>query len=127
MSYATRACSQLTAASNFRRLAGRGSLNRSIWYAASVIRAPRAQGLPSPRFNSRYFTTSPRHAKDLIQTETARETDKRDQDAHQAEVAAGLEEATKQQIKRPWQREGADKPPVDESRRNMNKNMTKGT
>ncbi|KAI1855242.1 hypothetical protein JX266_000107 [Neoarthrinium moseri] len=65
-------------------------------------------------------------ARRQLQDETARETNQRDQDAHEAEVKAGIEAATKQQIKRPWQREGADKPPVDLEHKNLNKTMTSG-
>lgn len=41
-------------------------------------------------------------------------------------MKANLEAATKQQIKRPWQREGADKPPTDFEARKMNKSMVRG-
>ncbi|KAK8024838.1 hypothetical protein PG990_002661 [Apiospora arundinis] len=63
--------------------------------------------------------------KDL-RDETAKETNQRDVDGHEAEVKSGMEAAVKQQIKRPWQREGADKPPVDLESKQLNKNMTKG-
>ncbi|KAF2963462.1 hypothetical protein GQX73_g10113 [Xylaria multiplex] len=79
-----------------------------------------------PYSSSRHFTSSFRRTKDLIQEESARETNKTDQHVHEKEVEASMQEATKQQIKRPWQREGADKPPVEESHRTMNKTMTKG-
>lgn len=42
------------------------------------------------------------------------------------EVHASIEAATKQQIRRPWQREGADKPPADQEARELNRVMTKG-
>ncbi|KAH8204529.1 hypothetical protein TruAng_001303 [Truncatella angustata] len=74
---------------------------------------------------SRHFKATARLPKELSD-ETARETNQRDQDAHEEEVKASMEAAVKQQIKRPWQREGADKPPVDEEARHLNKNMAKG-
>jgi calcium uniporter protein, mitochondrial len=74
---------------------------------------------------SRSFQTTNRFRKEL-QDESARETNQRDLDAHEDEVKAGIEAATKAQIKRPWQREGADKPPVDEESKRLNKAMTKG-
>ncbi|KAF3070651.1 Calcium uniporter protein 6, mitochondrial [Daldinia childiae] len=72
------------------------------------------------------FATTQYTRKQKLDDETTRETNKRDQEAHEQEVKSGIEDATKQQIKRPWQREGADEPPVSESRRTMNKTMTKG-
>ncbi|KAI0136752.1 hypothetical protein BJ170DRAFT_29522 [Xylariales sp. AK1849] len=66
------------------------------------------------------------HPRKILQDESARETNERDQNAHEKDVKAGIEAATKQQIKRPWQREGADKSPVDQENRNLNKSMTKG-
>lgn len=74
---------------------------------------------------SRGLRTTRPLRKDL-RDETARETNQRDQEAHEEEVEAGIEAAAKQQIRRPWQREGADKPPVDEEARKANKAMTKG-
>jgi hypothetical protein len=79
-----------------------------------------------PRINIlRSFKTATPAAKRL-QDETARETNQRDQDVHEEEVKAGLEAATKQQIKRPWQREGADRPPVDDEARKLNSSMIRG-
>ena len=63
--------------------------------------------------------------KDL-RDETAKETNQRDVDVHESEVKSGMEAAVKQQIKRPWQREGADRPPTDLESKQLNKNMTKG-
>lgn len=74
---------------------------------------------------SRSFRTTSRIPKELRE-ETARETNLRDQNAHEEEVTAGIEAATKAQIKRPWQREGADKPPTDLDAKKLNKAMTKG-
>jgi hypothetical protein len=74
---------------------------------------------------SRSFRTTSRVYKEL-EEESARETNLRDQNAHEEEVKAGIEAATKQQIKRPWQREGADKPPTDLEAKKLNKTMTKG-
>ncbi|KAI0411829.1 hypothetical protein F5X98DRAFT_33912 [Xylaria grammica] len=128
MSYATRACSQLPAATSVRRLAGcsRSSPNPYIWHSSILIRGPHIWHLSSPQIGSRFLTSSFRRTKDLIQEESARETNKRDQHVHEEQVEAGIQEATKQQIRRPWQREGADKPPVEQSHRTMNKTMTKG-
>ncbi|KAI8634430.1 hypothetical protein F5Y19DRAFT_210976 [Xylariaceae sp. FL1651] len=123
MSYAARACSQLSTASAFRRLAS-SNLNCTTWHNSSLTRGVRR--LPSPYYSSRYFTASTCRTRDLVEDETARETNLKDQRAHEKQVQKSIAETTKQQIKRPWQREGADKPPVDESHRNMNKAMTKG-
>ncbi|RYO96179.1 hypothetical protein DL765_011660 [Monosporascus sp. GIB2] len=54
------------------------------------------------------------------------QTNQRDQDAQEEQVKFDISEAAKQQIKRPWQREGADEPPISQERKNMNKNMAKG-
>ncbi|RYO75100.1 hypothetical protein DL766_003080 [Monosporascus sp. MC13-8B] len=58
--------------------------------------------------------------------ETAGQTNQRDQDAQEEQVKLDISEAAKQRIKRPWQREGADEPPVSQERKNMNKSMAKG-
>ncbi|KAI0384883.1 hypothetical protein F5Y04DRAFT_247994 [Hypomontagnella monticulosa] len=121
MNYAFRACSQLTT-SSIRQLAGRRLVN--IKYASTLI--PRAKANPVQATPYRHFVTTPCTRQESLSDETARETNQRDQAAHEKEVRAGIEDATKQQIRRPWQREGADKPPVDEERRGMNKAMTKG-
>jgi hypothetical protein len=129
MSYATKACSQLTAAPALRRLAGSSSnsLNCKTWHAFGPLLRQGEGRFSAPYCSSpRYFTTSSCQAKNLIDEETARETNERDKNTHEKDVQANIQEATKQQIKRPWQREGADKPPVDESARNLNKTMTKG-
>ncbi|KAI1421753.1 siderophore biosynthesis protein [Xylaria sp. FL1777] len=128
MSYATRACSQLPAAAGFRRLAGcsRSGPHPHTGHHSALIRSPQLWRLCGPHSNFRGFTSSLRRANDLVRGETARETNKRDQDAHEEEIETSIQEATKQQIKRPWQREGADLPPIDQSRRSMNKTMTKG-
>ncbi|EMR72888.1 hypothetical protein UCREL1_56 [Eutypa lata UCREL1] len=49
----------------------------------------------------------------------------RDQDAQEEEVKFDIGEAAKQQIRRPWMREGADEPPVSQDRKDMNKTMGK--
>ncbi|KAI0533660.1 hypothetical protein GGR58DRAFT_485660 [Xylaria digitata] len=128
MSCVTRSCSQLPAATSIRRLAGcnRTCPNPYIWQSSVLARGSQIWQLSGPCSSSRYFTSSFRRTKDLIQEESARETNKRDQHVHEKQVEASIQEATKQQIKRPWQREGADKPPVEESHRTMNKTMTKG-
>ncbi|KAI0874249.1 hypothetical protein GGS24DRAFT_352945 [Hypoxylon argillaceum] len=121
MSYATRACSQLSTATGFPSLAKHHSNGLHLAYSFRVSR------LSGPYSSStRYFTSSPYRTRDPIREESARETNERDQHVHEKQVKAGLQQATKQQIKRPWQREGADKPPADESHRGMNKAMTKG-
>ncbi|KAI0131009.1 hypothetical protein F4814DRAFT_404489 [Daldinia grandis] len=113
MSYAFRAYSQLTA-SSIRHFTGRRLGNI---YTSTLI---------PPANANRCFTTTPYLRNQKLDDETARETNKRDQAAHEQDVKAGIEDATKQQIKRPWHREGADEPPISESRRTMNKTMTKG-
>lgn len=118
MSYASRACTQLTA-SSLRQFAGRRLANRAC--TSFPIRL-----IPRPIAPIRNFVATPHTRKDQLRDETPRETNKRDQAAHEKEVKAGIEDATKQQIKRPWQREGADEPPVSDERRGMNKAMTKG-
>lgn len=70
-------------------------------------------------------TTAPARKREW-QDAAASETNPKDMEAHEVDVRAGIEAATKQQIKRPWQREGADKPPVDQDTRDLNKTMTKG-
>lgn len=128
MSYATRACSQLTAATSIRRLLsyhGNG-LNRVACHPSSFARGLRVWRWCSPYAGSRYFTSSPHRTRDYIQEESARETNEKDQHAHEKEVEDSIQEATKQQIKRPWQREGADIPPAEVSHRSMNKTMAKG-
>lgn len=95
---------------------------------SSPVGGPCSRRLQQPSFkgvNSRAFRTTSRLRKDL-EDESIKETNQRDLDAHEEEVKAGLEAATRQQIKRPWQREGADKPPVDQEAKDMNKTMTKG-
>ncbi|CAJ2511713.1 Uu.00g073380.m01.CDS01 [Anthostomella pinea] len=119
MSYAVRAYSQLTA-SGVRRFAG-CRLNTA--YASPCAPFQRAQRLPRPPF--RCIATTP-HARRELSDETARETNQRDQDAHEKQVKDGIADVTKAQIKRPWQREGADEPPVSDSRRNVDKTLTKG-
>jgi hypothetical protein len=135
MSYATRACSQLATATSLRRLTGCSNvvssstdLNRHAYHSSGLAQRTRIWRLPSTRSNFRGLASSTHQpkAKDLIREETARETNQKDEDIHEREVEASIQQATKQQIKRPWQREGADKPPADESHRTMNKTMTKG-
>ncbi|OTB00998.1 hypothetical protein M426DRAFT_224374 [Hypoxylon sp. CI-4A] len=121
MSYAFRASSQLTA-STLRQFTGRRLVNTCHSIPIQLNR-PTYPALCSPY---RCFSATQFARKDQLSDETARETNQRDQKAHEEEVKAGIEDATKQQIRRPWQREGADQPPVSDSRRNMNKTMTKG-
>ncbi|KAI8964715.1 hypothetical protein F5Y11DRAFT_68095 [Daldinia sp. FL1419] len=120
MSYAFRAYSQLTA-SSIRQFASCRLANTCISNLIPIQKA----NLTIP-LSYRCFSVTAHTRKEKLSDETARETNQRDQEAHEEEVAAGIEDATKQQIKRPWQREGADEPPVNKSRRNMNKAMTKG-
>ncbi|KAI0113586.1 hypothetical protein GGR51DRAFT_18938 [Nemania sp. FL0031] len=128
MSYATRACSQLTAAANFRWLASHHSngLNCCVRYPPALAHGSRFYRPRGSYLSSRYFVSSPRRMRDIVEDESARETNQRDQHVHEKQVEASIQEATKQQIKRPWQREGADRPPADASHRDMNKTMTKG-
>ncbi|KAI0205591.1 hypothetical protein F4808DRAFT_409633 [Astrocystis sublimbata] len=126
MRYAARACSQLTAASTFRRLAGcKGSSFASSRLSSQIQGLQTCQTwLPSVyRCGPRHFTSSPRRTNES--TDADAENDK-DQRAQEKEVKASIQEATRNQIKRPWQREGADKPPAEESHRTLNKEMTKG-
>ncbi|KAI1411205.1 hypothetical protein F5Y13DRAFT_165941 [Hypoxylon sp. FL1857] len=117
MSYAFRAYSQLTA-SSVRPLTSRRIANVPL---SALIHKAR----PVSNSSYRWFVTTPIAREGQLSDETARETNERDQAAHEKEVKAGIEDAVKQQIRRPWQREGADQPPVSDSRR-MNKVMTKG-
>ncbi|KAI1164788.1 hypothetical protein F5B18DRAFT_614478 [Nemania serpens] len=128
MSYATRACSQLTAATSIRRLVGYhgNGLNRDACHSSSLARGLRVWRSCSPSAGSRCLTSSSRRTRDYIQEESARETNNRDQHAHEKEVEASIQQATKQQIRRPWQREGADIPPAETSHHSMNKTMAKG-
>ncbi|KAI1476481.1 hypothetical protein K445DRAFT_323189 [Daldinia sp. EC12] len=121
MNYAFRASSQLTV-SSIRQFTGRRLVNTH--FTSTSILAPRA--IPAVPWSCRHFISTPHTRKEKLNHETPRETNERDQAAHEQEVTAGIEYATKQQIKRPWQREGADEPPVSEARRTMNKAMTKG-
>ncbi|KAI0393568.1 hypothetical protein F5Y17DRAFT_305654 [Xylariaceae sp. FL0594] len=124
--HATRAPSQLTAAASFcRPISSSNNGIRALWQIYASL-SPIQRRYANPGIGSRNFTSSPPRTKGLIQREKARETDKRDQDAFEKQVRDGLQEATMQQIRRPWQREDADKPPVDEERRTKNKKMTKG-
>ncbi|KAI1136787.1 hypothetical protein F5Y05DRAFT_390846 [Hypoxylon sp. FL0543] len=117
MSYAFRAYSQLTA-SSARRLTGRRIANAPL---SNLVQTAK----PSPNSPYRWLVTTSITRKSNLSDETARETNERDQAAHEKEVKVGIEDAVKQQIRRPWHREGADQPPVSDSRR-MNKVMTKG-
>ncbi|KAI0905426.1 hypothetical protein F4823DRAFT_566767 [Ustulina deusta] len=130
MGYATRAWSQLPAATSFRWLVGRSTCrshpNLYTCHHSALIRSSQTWPLCGPHSSARNFTSSFHRTKDVIEEETACETNERDQHVHEEEIKAGIQEATKQQIRRPWQREGADQPPVHQSRRAMNKTMTKG-
>ncbi|KAK7747562.1 hypothetical protein SLS62_009061 [Diatrype stigma] len=60
--------------------------------------------------------------------ENARRANQKDEDAQEEkEVTMDISDAVKQQIRRPWLREGADEPPVSQDRKDMNKAMGKGT
>ncbi|KAI1348754.1 hypothetical protein F5Y01DRAFT_205121 [Xylaria sp. FL0043] len=128
MSYATRACSHLRAATSIPRLVScsRSALSPYTSHQPALIRSSQLWRLCGPHASSRGFTSSFRRTKDLVREETARETNERDEHFHEKEVEAGIQEATKQQVRRPWQREGADQPPVEQSHRTMNKTMTRG-
>jgi hypothetical protein len=111
MSYAfRRSCAQLT--TTLRRCPGAqvGGRHGVGKFASSFSR-----GLKT--------TTAARRG---FQDDAASETNPKDMESYEDDVKAGIEAATKQQIKRPWQREGADKPPVDQVNRDLNKTMTKG-
>ncbi|KAK7949124.1 uncharacterized protein PG986_010010 [Apiospora aurea] len=90
------------------------------------LQQPRASPTTWLRMNSSSSHDDATKPKKDLKDESAKETNQRDADAHESEVKVGMEAAVKQQIKRPWQREGADKPPVDLESKQMNKNMTKG-
>ncbi|KAI1174572.1 hypothetical protein F4777DRAFT_553654 [Nemania sp. FL0916] len=125
MSYAPRACSKLVVATGF----GRRVSCQWVGFRYCAWQQSSSPSLSSSRYASaqtRHFAFSATRAKDFLQEESADETNKRDQNAHEEQVKASIQEATKQQIRRPWQREGADKPPADESHRRMNKSMAKG-
>ncbi|KAI0479134.1 hypothetical protein GGR56DRAFT_363388 [Xylariaceae sp. FL0804] len=116
MSYA-RACSWLAAPSAGRCVGRRLS--------QMTARSPLAPTQLRPASSFRCFATARTQNRDLAE-ETAREINERDQTEHESEVKASIAQTTKQQIKRPWQREGADEPPVSDEHRGMNKNMAKG-
>lgn len=118
MSYVFRTYSRLTA-SSLRQFSGRRLAN-----SCTITSSRKENPIPVLR---RPLSLTQHARKSQLNNETARETNQRDQAVHENQVKAGIEEATKQQIRRPWQREGADEPPVSDSRRNMNKSMTKGT
>ncbi|KAI1442464.1 hypothetical protein F5Y02DRAFT_260436 [Annulohypoxylon stygium] len=117
MSYVFRTYSRLTA-SSLRQFSGRRLAN-----SCTITSSRKENPIPVLR---RPLSLTQHARKSQLNNETARETNQRDQAVHENQVKAGIEEATKQQIRRPWQREGADEPPVSDSRRNMNKSMTKG-
>ncbi|KAI1324096.1 hypothetical protein F5Y16DRAFT_381878 [Xylariaceae sp. FL0255] len=116
MSYAGRLCSQHLRASSSRRVAS-CRINRATTLFPTAPRVPFVYS-----FRCLAATTYRRNSN-----ETARETNERDQKAQEKKVQQGIDDVVKQQIKRPWQREGADKSPVEEDHRNLNKNMTKGS
>ncbi|KAI1205045.1 uncharacterized protein F4807DRAFT_444325 [Annulohypoxylon truncatum] len=117
MSYVFRAYSRLTAS---------GLRQFSCRRLANTCTIPSFQRENQVLISRRPITITQHTGKPQLNNETARETNHRDQAVHENEVKDGIEEATKQQIRRPWQREGADEPPVSDSRRSMNKSMTKG-
>ncbi|KAK9414788.1 putative Calcium uniporter protein [Seiridium unicorne] len=109
----------------FRRRCTQLSSTALRWSAPTTPCQSRLQQTSYKAVTYRAFRTTTRFHK-ALEDETARETNQRDQDAHEKDVRDGIEAATKQQIKRPWQREGADKPPVDQESKKLNKAMTKG-
>lgn len=115
MSYAPRACSQLVVALSSRQLAARG---------IRATRPLRSVGLTAA--SSRCFALSARAFRSTKDEKPIEEIAQKDQEAHEEHVKSGIAATTKQQIKRPWQREGADEPPVSEDRKSRNKAMTKG-
>ncbi|KAK8078416.1 hypothetical protein PG996_004586 [Apiospora saccharicola] len=121
-----RGCGQLTSTA-LRPL--RQSPVLTIRSVAWKLQQPRASPTTWLRMNSsssaEALGDASKPKKDL-RDETAKETNQRDVDSHETDVRSGMEAAVKQQIKRPWQREGADTPPVDFEAKKMNKNMTKG-
>ncbi|KAL7624113.1 hypothetical protein AAE478_005670 [Parahypoxylon ruwenzoriense] len=120
MNYAFRPYLQLTALS-LRQSAGR---RFTVPYYCSILTQKAKLDL-NPSF--RCYAVVPRARGDPFRDEAVGETEKRHQaSVHEEHVHAGIADATKHQIKRPWQREGADQPPVNDARRTMNKTMTKG-
>ncbi|KAI1637274.1 siderophore biosynthesis protein [Biscogniauxia mediterranea] len=82
--------------------------------------------LPSSWSPVRCLSTTLHLRKDQLSQESPRQTNKRDQHAQETLAKGNIQAATKSQIRRPWQREGADEPPVSQNRRALNKTMTQG-
>ena len=76
--------------------------------------------------SSRCISTTSQLRKTESTGETPRQTNQKDQDTQEEHARADIGIAAKQQIRRPWQREGADEPPVSQNRKDMNKTMEKG-
>ncbi|KAH8677647.1 hypothetical protein BX600DRAFT_506666 [Xylariales sp. PMI_506] len=100
-------------------------LNTAVWRVSHAAKPVRYSRFVPSQLLYRSLRTTAQDPRD-IGDETTSEVNKRDRDAHEAEVKAGIDDATKQQIRRPWQREGADKPPTDAEARDLNKRMAKG-
>ncbi|KAK8106846.1 Calcium uniporter protein 6 [Apiospora kogelbergensis] len=94
-----RGCAQLTSTAlpTLRR--------RSPIATSRSVAWPSASPTTWLRMNSSSPGDAIKPKKDL-RDETAKETNQRDVDVHESEVKSGMEAAVKQQIKRPWQREG---------------------
>ncbi|KAH7040566.1 uncharacterized protein B0I36DRAFT_12426 [Microdochium trichocladiopsis] len=145
MSHAYRACSQLRAGSLGCATSRAPTLSRIAACKLFPITQPRAihghgrtipsvrsawpsSSCPSNWVAGRWLsnTAAEARAKRDEDEETARETNQRDVDQHERDVKQAISETTKQQIRRPWHREGADEPPVSKHRTEMNRNMVKG-
>ncbi|KAI1487058.1 hypothetical protein F5X96DRAFT_176687 [Biscogniauxia mediterranea] len=126
MSYASWTCSWLTA-SGVRRLRFSFTTSHGLYnktYCNAHVAPPRR---PSPWSPVRCLSTTLPLKKDQLSQESPRQTNERDQHAQETLAAKGtIQAATKSQIRRPWQREGADEPPVSQKRRALNKTMTQG-
>ncbi|KAI5925973.1 hypothetical protein F4810DRAFT_656949 [Camillea tinctor] len=115
MSYAPRACSWLTA-SGVRRFTNRP-------FPSLSYRPTSTRSVPPIRC----LSTTRCLRKDQPSEETPRQTNERGQKEQGAQAVKGaIQAATISQIRRPWQREGADEPPVSQNRRTLNKTMTQG-
>ncbi|RYP52464.1 hypothetical protein DL768_002387 [Monosporascus sp. mg162] len=132
MSYASRTCSKLTALSPRRLLANHCHSIAAIPFQRTKFAAQnvtRASTILLSSCSARNISKTARlwnNGNRYDGEETAWQTDQRDQDAQEEQAKLDISKAAKQQIKRPWQREGADEPPVSQERKNMNKNMGKG-
>lgn len=123
MNYASRTCSKLTALSSRRLLFSHypPPITKAISPSYTSIVSPS----PSQQ-RRRLISTNHKLWKNETNEESPKQTNQRDQDAQEEEVKFDIGEAAKQQIRRPWMREGADEPPVSQDRKDMNKTMGKG-